>query len=99
MNRKAKQWEDKLNANKAGIQNNAEDFTNQFMQDMYSQSSMTNIETREATMKQEEKQVLIGNCNRTYIYLKETCINICIELKLKSLFDNFVFDRYTSRSS
>ena len=76
MNRKAKQWEEKLNANKAGIQNNAEDFTKQFMQDMYSQSSMTNIETREATMKKEEKQVIIGSCNSTYIFIckKETCI-------------------------
>ena len=69
MNRKAKQWEDKLNANKAGIQSNAEDFTNEFMQDMYSQSSMTNIETREETMKQEEKQVILGNCIPTYLYI------------------------------
>ena len=61
MNRKAKQWEDKLNANKAGNQNNAEDFTKQFMQDMYSQSSMTSIETREATVMKEEKQVILGN--------------------------------------
>ena len=66
MNRKAKQWEDKLNSNKAGSQNNAEDFTKQFMQDMYSQSSMTNIETREATMKKEEKQVILGNCILIY---------------------------------
>jgi hypothetical protein len=69
MNRKAKQWEDKLNANKAGIQSNAEDFTKEFMQDMYSQSSMTNIETREETMKEEEKQVILGNCIPKYLYV------------------------------
>ena len=61
MNRKAKQWEDKLNANNAGAQDNAEDFTKQFMKDMYSQSSMTNIETRQESMKMEEKQVMKGN--------------------------------------
>ena len=61
MNRKAKQWEDKLNANNAGAQDNAEDFTKQFMKDMYSQSSMTNIETRQESMKMEENQVMKGN--------------------------------------
>ena len=61
MNRKAKQWEDKLNSNKAGAQTNAEDFTKQFMQDMYSESSMTNIETRQESMKIEEQQMIKGN--------------------------------------
>lgn len=60
MNRKAKQWEDKLNSNKAGAQNNAEDFTKQFMQDMYSESSMTNIETRQQSLRTEETQMTKG---------------------------------------
>ena len=60
MNRKAKQWEDKLNLNKAGAQDNAEDFTKQFMQDMYSESSMTNIETRQESKKMEATQAMIG---------------------------------------
>ena len=63
MNRKQKQWEDKLSANKAGEQNNAEEFTKQFMQDMYSESSMTNIETREEMTRSEETHaVIIGKC-------------------------------------
>ena len=63
MNRKQKQWEDKLSANKAGAQNNAEEFTKQFMQDMYSESSMTNIETREEMTRSEETHaVIIGKC-------------------------------------
>ena len=63
MNRKQKQWEDKLSANKAGAQNNAEEFTKQFMQDMYSESSMTNIETREEMTRNEETHaVIIGKC-------------------------------------
>ena len=59
MNRKQKQWEDKLSANKAGAQNNAEEFTKQFMQDMYSESSMTNIETREEMTRSEETHAVI----------------------------------------
>ena len=73
MNRKAKQWEDKLNANNAGAQDNAEDFTKQFMKDMYSQSSMTNIETRQESMKMEEKQVMKGNLS---IILMPMCSSI-----------------------
>ena len=68
MNRKAKQWEDKLNANNAGAQDNAEDFTKQFMKDMYSQSSMTNIETRQESMNIEEKKVMKGNIQRQQFY-------------------------------
>ena len=64
MNRKAKQWEDKLNSNKAGAQNNAEDFTKQFMQDMYSESSMTNIETRQQSLRTEETQVTKGTLRK-----------------------------------
>ena len=60
MSRKQREWEDKLNANKSGIQDNAEDFTKQFMQDMYSESSMTNIETRREVMQKEEQQVIMG---------------------------------------
>ena len=59
MNRKQKQWEDKLSANKAGAQNNAEEFTKQFMQDMYSESSITNIETREEMTRSEETHAVI----------------------------------------
>ena len=70
MNRKQKQWEDKLSTNKAGAQNNAEEFTKQFMQDMYSESSMTNIETREEMTRSEETHaVIIGkNRNRSSFY-------------------------------
>ena len=64
MNRKAKQWEDKLNSNKAGAQDNAEDFTKQFMQDMYSGSSMTNIETRKESLRTEETRVTKGILRR-----------------------------------
>ena len=64
MNRKAKQWEDKLNSNKAGAQDNAEDFTKQFMQDMYSGSSMTNIETRQESLRTEETRVTKGILRR-----------------------------------
>ena len=64
MNRKAKQWEDKLNSNKAGAQNNAEDFTKQFMQDMYSESSMTNIETRQQSSRVEETPLIKGRLRK-----------------------------------
>ena len=60
MSRKQKEWEDKLNADKAGSQTNAEDFTKQFMQDMYKESSLTK---HEDTLKEEKKQVIIGNLN------------------------------------
>ena len=58
MSRKQKQWEDKLNANKVGSQTNAEDFTKEFMQDMYGESSLTK---QEETFKTEKKQVILGN--------------------------------------
>ena len=76
MNRKQKQWEDKLSANKAGAQNNAEEFTKQFMQDMYSESSMTNIETREEMTRSEETHaVIIGkNRNRSSFYFGDVIL-------------------------
>ena len=76
MNRKQKQWEDKLSANKAGAQNNAEEFTKQFMQDMYSESSMTNIETREEMTRSEETHaVIIGKSrNRSSFYFGDVII-------------------------
>ena len=48
-----------MSANKAGAQSNAEEFTKQFMQDMYSESSMTNIETREEMTRSEETHAVI----------------------------------------
>ena len=60
-------WKQKLDKNVSGAQENAEDFTKQFMQDMYSQSSMTNIETREATIKKEGNQVISGNYKLSFV--------------------------------
>ena len=61
MNRKQKEWEDKLNADKAGSQTNAEDFTKQFMQDMYKESTLTK---HEETLKEEKNHVIMGNLDR-----------------------------------
>ena len=66
MNRKQKQWEDKLNANKVGSQTNAEDFTKEFMQDMYAESSLTK---HEETFKKETKQVILGNSEHISFHL------------------------------
>ena len=68
MSRKQQQWEDTLNANKVGAQMNAEDFTREFMQDMYASTEETSatsaevnvMQQHETTSRQDTRQVIKG---------------------------------------
>ena len=66
MNRKQKQWEDRLNANKAGAQASAEEFTKEFMYDMYSEqmyAKETSLMKKEEAVTKKSKAVILGNLN------------------------------------